>query len=197
MSAQHIRHESDRSGDDSGATTRVSDQPDRTRGERRRGAVGWVLWGLLSGFLAGVAFIALQAWYVMVGGGGVLTSFRTVATLVEGPPPGSATVWVGMLVHLVVAAGLGLVFAALLAPLRRRSAGWLAWAGLLYGAAVYVVDLQILRVVPWFSAFLGTNQAFEAAAHLVFGAVLGALTLLAKPRSGRPRLPDSPSAPMS
>jgi hypothetical protein len=80
----------------------------------------------------------------------------------------------------------GLIFAALLAPLRRRSAGWLAWAGLVFGGVVYLVDFQVLaRFVPWFSAFLLTNQPFELAAHLVFGAVLAALLLLAKPRRTR------------
>jgi hypothetical protein len=67
----------------------------------------------------------------------------------------------------------------------RRSAGWLAWAGLLYGAVVYLIDFQVLaRVVPRFSAFLATGQPFEVAAQLVFGAVLAALPLLAKPRTG-------------
>jgi NhaP-type Na+/H+ or K+/H+ antiporter len=38
----------------------------------------------------------------------------------------------------------GLALAAGLAPLRRRSAGWFAWAGPLFGGAIYLVDIQVL-----------------------------------------------------
>jgi hypothetical protein len=90
---------------------------------------------------------------------------------------------IGVVVHVVLSAVFGLVFAALLLPLRRRSAGWFAWAGLLYGGAIYLVAFQVVaRNVPWFSAFQTTNQPLELAAHLVFGSVLAALLLLAKPR---------------
>ena len=143
----------------------------------------WLAWGPLSGFLAGAAFMALNCWFAVTTGNGALSPFRTVATIVQGSPTESAPVWLGMVVHSVLAAVLGLLFVALLLPLRRRSAGWLQWAGLLYGAAVYIVGFQVLaRAVPGLSALLeGTNQPFELAAHLVFGAVLAALVLLAKP----------------
>jgi hypothetical protein len=54
-----------------------------------------------------------------------------------------------------------------------------------FGGAVYVVDFQIFaRNVGYFSALVETtNQPLELAAHLVFGAVLAALLLLAKPRA--------------
>jgi hypothetical protein len=159
--------------------------------ENVRSATGgrvWLVWGLLSGFLAGIAFMALNCWFAVTAGNDALAPFRTVATIVQGPPPESAAVWLGMVVHSLLAAVLGLLFTALLVPIRRRSAGWLIWAGLIFGAAVYIVDFQVLaRAVPRFSAFpQATNQPFELAAHLVFGAVLAALVLLAKPRTARP-----------
>jgi hypothetical protein len=162
--------------------------PGTTRPTRRRGTpASWIGWGALSGFLSGVAFIALHSWFAVSAGDGALAPFRTVATIVEGPYPTTTVIGIGMAVHVVLSVVFGLVFAVLLAPLRRRSAGWLAWAGLLFGGVVYLVDFQVLaRFVPWFSAFLqGTNQPFELAAHLVFGAVLAALLLLAKPRRTR------------
>jgi hypothetical protein len=104
--------------------------------------------------------MALNCWFAATAGKGALSPFRTVATIVQGSPPESAPVWLGMVVHSVLAAVLGLLFAALLVPLRRRSAGWLQWAGLLFGAAVYIVGFQVLaRAVPRLSALLdGTNQ---------------------------------------
>lgn len=138
----------------------------------------WLLWGLVSGFLAGVVFIALNSWFAGSMGMSTLAPFKTIATLVEGPPPPQATIWVGMVIHSVLSALFGLVLAAFLARMRaNRSAGWLLWAGLLSGGLIYVVDFQVLsRFVPQFSAFLKvTNQPFELAVHLAFGAVLAAL----------------------
>ncbi len=151
----------------------------------RHGLSRWLGWGALSGFLAGAAFMAIHSWFAVSIGQDALAPYRTVATLVEGPPPFLATAGVGMVVHAVLSVLFGLLLAAALAPLRRRSAGWFAWAGLLFGGAVYVVDFQIFaRNVGYFSALLETtNQPLELASHLVFGAVLAALLLLAKPRA--------------
>ena len=129
--------------------------------------------------------MALHSWFAVSVGQDAMAPYRTVATVVEGPPPALATAGIGMVVHTVLSVLFGLLFAAALAPLRRRSAGWFAWAGLLFGGVVYVVDFQILaRNVGYFSAVLETtNQPLELAAHLVFGAVLAALLLLAKPHA--------------
>jgi hypothetical protein len=127
--------------------------------------------------------MALHSWFALSIGQDALAPYRTVATLVEGPPQAFETAGIGMVVHAVLSVLFGALFAAALAPLRRRSAGWFAWAGLVFGGVVYVVDFQIFaRNVEYFSAVRETtNQPFELAAHLVFGAVLAALLLLAKP----------------
>jgi hypothetical protein len=142
------------------------------------GAMGpWLGWGLLSGFLAGVVFIALTSWFATTMGNPQLAPFKVIATLAQGPPPMQATVWIGMAIHSLLSALFGLVFAAGVAPMRGGASGSIMWTGLLYGGLIYVVDFQILaRFVPQFSAFLqATNQPFEVAVHLVFGAVLAAL----------------------
>lgn len=152
----------------------------------------WLGWGALSGFLAGVVFIALNSWFATTMGKPALAPFKVIATLAQGPPPPQATVWVGMVIHAVLSALLGLVFAALAGWIRERSAGLLMWAGILYGVVVYVIDFQVLsRFVPQFNAFLAaTNQPLELAVHLVFGAVLAALLALAanRPTASQPRL---------
>ena len=162
-------------------------EPERSRdpGARRAGATAsWLGWGAFSGLLAGIAFLAINSWFAVSMGRDAGAPLRTIATVVEGPPPAEAVEGIGVVVHVVLSALFGLIFAALLLPLRRRSAGWLAWAGLLFGGAVYLVDFQFFaRSVPWFSAFQATNRPLELAAHLVFGSVLAALLLLAKPRT--------------
>ena len=109
-----------------------------------------------SGFLAGAAFMALhlvrrQHAYI-----GPVPDRRDGC---RRPSACLATKWIGMVVHAVLAVLFGSLFAAALAPLRRRSAGWFAWAGLLFGGVVYVVDFQILaRNVGYFSAVLETTN---------------------------------------
>lgn len=143
------------------------------------GAGSWVGSGLLAGFLAGIVFIALNSWFAASMGKPQLAPFKTVATIIQGPPPPHATIWVGMVVHAVLSAIFGLVFAALMTPLRARFRGSLVWAGLIYGAVIYIVDFQVLsRLVPHFSAFIKvTSQPLELSVHLVFGAILAALLL--------------------
>jgi hypothetical protein len=161
-----------------------STDPSPSATKRTGTTASWLGWGAFSGLLAGIAFLALNSWFAVSMGQDPAAPLRTIATIVEGPPPAEAVQGVGVVVHAVLSALFGLIFAALLLPLRRRSAGWLAWAGLLFGGAVYLVDFQFLaRTVPWFSAFQATNQPLELAAHLVFGSVLAALLLLAKPRT--------------
>ncbi|HEX5562270.1 MAG TPA: hypothetical protein VFX52_11550 [Nocardioidaceae bacterium] len=138
----------------------------------------YLLAGFVSGFLAGVALIALTSWYSSYHGSPELMPFRYVASLAQGPTGiPTHTLWIGMAVHSVLSALLGLVFAIFTSWI--RSASLVALAGLVFGAAVYIVDFQILaRVVTQFSAFRTVDQPFMASVHLVFGAVLAVLVLL-------------------
>jgi hypothetical protein len=157
---------------------------DTIRRPPRKSVVGrprlgqYLVAGFISGFLAGVAFIALTCWYSSYHGSPELMPFRFVASLAKGPT-GIAThpLWMGMAIHSVLSALFGLVFAIFTSWI--RSASLVALAGLVCGAVIYIVDFQILaRVVSQFSAFRTTDQPFEAAVHLVFGAVLAVLILL-------------------
>ncbi len=128
--------------------------------------------GALGGVAAGVVFIALTSWFASTQGEAPLAPFKMISTIVLGPPPAEGIIWLGMLVHVVLSLLFGLVFAAL-------THGWagdesIALAGLVYGGAIYAINFQVLsRFVDYWSAFLqGTNQPFEVATHLVFGAVL-------------------------
>lgn len=161
-----------------------SAQADGADAPRPGATSSWLGWGAFSGLVAGVAFLAITTWHAASTGQGTAAPLRTIATLVEGPPSTEAVPGLGVVVHVVLSALFGLVFATLLLPLRRRSAGWLTWAGLAFGGVVYLVDFQLIAPsAGWFAAFQDANQPFMLAAHLVFGSVLAALLLLAKPRT--------------
>jgi hypothetical protein len=134
--------------------------------------------GVIGGFLAGVAFIALTSWFATSVGMPRLYPFRVVASLAQGPNNLPANqLWVGMAIQAGLSAVFGLIFAIITAVI--RSATLVALAGLVYGAGIYIVDFQVLaRVIPQFSAFRNVNQPFEASVHLVFGAVLAVLLLI-------------------
>src|SRR5690349_15071272 len=111
-----------RAADGTGAVTDRDPVP-KPSGRGRWDTARWIGVGMIAGFLAGIALAALHAWFAVSNGMGALAPFRTIATIVQGSPPATATIWVGMLLHSLIAAGLGVIFAGVLLPARRRSAG--------------------------------------------------------------------------
>jgi hypothetical protein len=89
------------------------------------------------------------------------------------PPPATfdaGIVTVGMIVHFVLSAILGIVF-ALVAVKLRLSRGMAILAGAVFGLAVYVVNFYGLTTVfPWFAMARGWITIL---AHGIFGAVIG------------------------
>lgn len=141
--------------------------------------------GVAAGLVAGAAFISLNCWFA-ADGKPWYAPFRTIATVVQGTPPDEANPWIGVAIHIVLSIFFGMLFMVSTHP-------WLAGkamaglAGLAYGGVLYVINFQVLsRFVDYWSAFLNsTNQPFELATHLVFGAVL-AVFLLPAPRRATP-----------
>ncbi|WP_034271778.1 hypothetical protein [Haloechinothrix halophila] len=128
--------------------------------------------GVIGGIVAGAGFIALTMWFAHTDGKDAVAPFKMISTIIEGPPPDEGMVWLGVVVHVVLSVAFGLLFALLTHPWGTGTVA--ALAGLVYGGVIYVVNFQILsRFVDHWSAFLeGTNQPFEAATHLLFGALL-------------------------
>ena len=134
--------------------------------------------GAVGGFAAGVVFMVLDSWFSGTLGQPALAPFRAVATLAQGPPPAAASIWIGMAIHSALSVVLGLIFAAIVMSGRVRDAREVVLAGLIYGGVVYAINFQVLaRFVGQFSAFQRSNQPFELAIHLVFGAVLALFML--------------------
>jgi hypothetical protein len=149
--------------------------------------------GIVGGFLAGVALIALWSWFAVSRGAPQLSPFRLVASLAQGPAAAidaTGDLWLGMLIHSLLAAIFGLIFA--LVTVSIRSARLVALAGPIFGAIVYVVNFQVLaRLIGQFSAFRTVNQPFEASVHLVYGSLVAVLLLVGARRDAGLKDPSS------
>lgn len=144
-----------------------------------------LLTGAIGGFIGGVVFIALNAWFASSMGRPEMSPFRLIATIAQGGPPPTTSLWVGMAVHAAVSVVLGMILAAFTVLMKGN--GTLMAAGFVYGGIVYAVNFHVFaRFVDQFTAFQTTNQPFELAAHLVFGGVT-ALFLLHPPSRVAPR----------
>lgn len=136
--------------------------------------------GIVGGFLAGVAFMAINSWFDTTMGKPPLAPFMAVASLAQGPTAAmqqTATIWYGMAIHSVLSALFGVIFVLVTQPIRLGNAS-LALAGFVYGGLVYAIDFQIFaRFVPQFHALSMTNQPLELAVHLMFGSLLALFVL--------------------
>ncbi len=151
---------------------------DQRQGELNRAS--WLVGGAVGGILAGAVFLAATMWFATSVGDPVKGPLLMISSIVKGDDAmmtGSASVGVGLVVHLGLSALFGVVF-ALLAP-RLKSNGALAVAGTLYGAALYLINFKILSPIA-FPVFQMANQPFELVVHVVFGTLL-ALTLFTVP----------------
>src|SRR5215216_5184879 len=129
-----------------------------------RGAVGRVG--------AGIVFAAVTMRFAYSTGGKAEMPLRMISTIVKGDAAmaaGTTSPALGAVVHVVLSALFGMVFA--LAVPRFRSNGTVALAGTIYGLLLYVVNFLLLTPLV-FTTFRDVNQPFEVFAHLVFGTLL-------------------------
>lgn len=108
------------------------------------------------------------------------TSARMAAAMVLGrevlPPPATFDLWivtVAFVIHLALSMLYGLVLALVLAWLAvRTTPAWGAVAGIVFGLALYVINLHGFAplLFPWLTALQNGITVFS---HVVFGAVLG------------------------
>lgn len=154
--------------------------------DQRQGEHYWVsrlVRGAVGGIMAGAAFLAATMWFATSVGDPAKGPLLMISTIVKGGDAmmtASASVGVGLAVHVALSALFGAAFAILASPLKTN--GGLALAGTLYGAALYVVNFKFLSGA--FPAFEMANQPFELVVHVVFGTLLG-LALFSLPSSSR------------
>jgi uncharacterized membrane protein YagU involved in acid resistance len=147
-----------------------------------------LLRGAVGGVPAGMVFAAVTMWFTDSTAGKADMPLRMISTIVKGDQAmaaGTTSVGLGVLVHLVLSALFGVLFA--LAVPRLRSNGTVALAGTLYGALLYVVNFLVLAPLA-FSVFKMANQPFELFAHIVFGTLLSFAFFGSGARHGEPVL---------
>ncbi|CAM4520839.1 hypothetical protein [Corallococcus exiguus] len=161
----------------------------------RRTSTPWSLTnGLLFGLAAGVLLALAETALAVAAGEGPLVPVRMSAAVVLGPPaftPQVSTalaIAVGLGVHLVIAAGWGVVYALLDAMLPLDGRGrweFQAAVGMLFGIFVWLVNFQLLGrgYFPW---FLSVPQFLQIVWHAVFLGLPMALLFTAAERRRAP-----------
>lgn len=156
-------------------TASAAHQNNGTRGEEGAPAEPLgrrLLRGAVAGIAAGIPFAVITMWFASTTGGGWGAPLNLISTIVLGAgalEAGTALPWVGVVVHMVISAGMGMAF-ALIAPMLRTN-GAVALAGTAYGALIYLVNFVVIgnTVLPQFQM---PNQPFELVMHIVFGTLL-------------------------
>ncbi|MDQ3569078.1 MAG: hypothetical protein M3396_00325 [Actinomycetota bacterium] len=165
--------------------------------ERQTTGTNWSRWlirGGLGGIGAGGVFVALTMWFATSVGDPAKGPLLMISTIVKGDDAmanGTASVGVGLALHLGLSALFGLVFAVLASRLRTN--GSLATAGALYGAGLYLLNFKVLTPLA-FPVFKMANQPFELVVHVVFGTLLSFALFHVSVFHRAPSLP-TPKAP--
>jgi len=129
--------------------------------------------GVVAGTAAGLLFLLANMWFAVSKGmpaAAPLYDISTIFHFAGMPEPTPENAVVGLVTHLTLSAGFGVVLAVLVAVLGSRTA--LLGAGVGFGVALYLVNFQILGRVAfeWFQ--VGPNQTFELFAHAAYGLAL-------------------------
>ncbi len=135
--------------------------------------------GIVGGFIGGAAMIIPALVYGLISGYGPWYPINLVTASVlphmQSLPPQEFTVFspsyfaIGLLVHIAVASGLGLLFAMLLPILPGRPEFWALIVGpLLWLGAAYIA---LPAVNPVMSQFL--DWPSFAAANIIYGVIMG------------------------
>ncbi len=127
--------------------------------------------GIGFGLVAGMIFGVMEVVGAAVMGNPPLMPVRMFASIVLGmQAPAATAVPIGIIVHFVLAAIFGVVYAAINATFSTRtetSFGRQAGLGLVFGAMLWIVNFQIIGrlAYPW---FLTTPQSLQMMMHAVF-----------------------------
>lgn len=167
---------------------------DTTRGSTGRGLRQGIAYGLIAGLVFGMVELIASA----AMGGPVLMPVRMFSSVLLGQEAFSEVVWlgwvvaVGLGVHFALSALLGLLYGALQSRMSvegRTSWGRQSAVGLLFGAAIWLVNFQIIARLfyPW---FLEAPQFLQLTLHAVaFGWPLGLMFAAAERYQRRTRQP--------
>ncbi len=136
------------------------------------------LTGLLGGTLAGLAMAVFSMSVSLLRGPGLWMPVKLIGGFVLGPRAISISdafdlipILSGLIIHMLVSAGLGGVFAVLSLRLPHVT---IALYGVVYALVIWFLALFVLLPVVDPLLVNNTNPALFAISHIVYGIVLGA-----------------------
>ncbi len=129
--------------------------------------------GVIAGTAAGLLFLLANMWFADGQGMPAVAPLYDISTIFhfsDKPAPSPENAVVGLVTHLTLSAGFGVVLAVLAPLFATRAALW--GGGVAFGVALYLVNFQILGRIAfeWFQ--VGPNQTFELFAHAGYGLAL-------------------------
>lgn len=131
--------------------------------------------GAVAGVVAGLVFAVLSMIYAAVAGPGVWAPPRMIATILGfemAPVFAAVPVVVGLVLHMMLSAVYGAVFAVVMGSAGRVL---VLAAGIAFGLALYVLNFHVFAQFEQFATFgMMAGNWFEIAVHAVFGLLLAA-----------------------
>ncbi|WP_257461771.1 hypothetical protein [Archangium lipolyticum] len=172
-----------------------------SRSTPREGTGGVLGKGVAYGLIVGLVFAAVEIVSSMAMGNPALMPVRMAASVLLRQEAFSDVVWrawfvaLGLGVHFVLSAVFGLIYAAIQSRMSvegRTSWGRQSAVGLLFGAAIWLVNFQIIARLfyPW---FLDARQFLQLVLHaVVFGWPLGLMFAATERQQKKTRRPVGP-----
>ncbi len=154
----------------------------RPAGSRER-AGAWAATGIVGGVVAGIAMAMVAMIWTMLAGAGFWRPMDLIASILLGKSAitgGFQLIpeFLGMVIHLMLSAVFGLIFAAVAAR-TSWSSGAIIGAGLAYGLLLWIVNVVIIDTLFIPAGLSLAPTLLMVVVHLVYGLVLG---LIAAPK---------------
>ncbi len=137
----------------------------------------WAGTGIIGGIIAGVAMAMVAMVWMMLAGAGFWKPMDLIASILLGKSAISAGFQmvpelVGMMIHLMLSAAFGLVFAFFVSR-TSWSSGAITAAALAYGLLLWIVNVVIIDTLFIPAGLSLAPTPLMVAVHLVYGLVLG------------------------
>ncbi len=148
----------------------------------------WAGTGIIGGIVAGIAMAMVAMVWMALAGQGFWKPMDVIASILLGKSAIQAGFQVvpellGMMIHLVLSAAFGLVFAFVVAR-TSWSSGAIVGAALAYGLLLWIVNVVIIDTLFIPAGLSLAPTPLMVVVHLVYGLVLG---LIAAPKLSKGR----------
>lgn len=136
------------------------------------------LWlaGLVAGLIAGIVMAMVAMMLMPMQGKGMMYPVKLMAGTFQGEAAldgGMGTDMIGLMIHMMMSAGLGLIFGLIVAGLKLHGIVTLIVAGIIYALIVFVVNW--FGTLPIVDKVMRRNMSgpLFAMTHVIYGGVLG------------------------